>query len=190
MSFFKIGNKTRKFLRDWHRDLGYFFTGVILIYAVSGIAINHIKDWNPSYSITLVEKTVPTTTDWKKITEKDIKNILSAFGEKEYKKYYFPSQNKLKIFIEEGYITVWLNSGKAKLEKLEKRFLLAEMNFLHYNPAKLWTYFSDIFAIALIFITISGLIIVKGKYGFGKRGWWLVLAGCVVPVLVLYLYYW
>ena len=190
MISFKIGKKTRKFLRDWHRDLGYFFTGVILIYAISGIAINHLNDWNPSYSITVVEKNITLSTPWKNITEKDIKKIVTTFGEKEYKRYYFPSKNKIKIFIEDGTISVFLNNKKAKLEKLKKRFLLAEFNFLHYNPAKLWTYFSDIFAVALIFITISGLLIVKGKNSFSKRGWWLVLLGIIIPIVVLYLYYW
>ncbi|HKL38702.1 MAG TPA: hypothetical protein VJ876_07375, partial [Bacteroidales bacterium] len=43
--------KWRKLNRILHRDLGYFFFGMTLIYALSGIALNHIDDWNPSYSI-------------------------------------------------------------------------------------------------------------------------------------------
>ena len=42
----------RKINRVIHRDLGYFFTGMIIIYTVSGIALNHRNDWNPNYSIT------------------------------------------------------------------------------------------------------------------------------------------
>lgn len=34
-----------------HRDLGYFFTGFIIIFAVSGIALNHIDHWNPDFII-------------------------------------------------------------------------------------------------------------------------------------------
>ena len=187
---FDIGPKIRKFLRDWHRDLGYFFTGVILIYAISGIAINHIKDWNPNYSITTKEFTVNLPSDYKQISEKDIKTIIDKAGIASYKKYYFPNKNKLKIFVDDGTVSVDLKSGKADMELLKKRFLIAEMNYLHYNPVRLWTYFSDIFAVVLIFLAISGLVILKGKYGFAKRGWWLVIAGLVFPVLILVLYYW
>ena len=32
-----------------HRDFGYLAVGLTLIYAISGIAVNHIDDWNPNY---------------------------------------------------------------------------------------------------------------------------------------------
>ena len=34
-----------------HRDLGYFFSVLILIYCISGIALNHVDDWNPDFII-------------------------------------------------------------------------------------------------------------------------------------------
>ena len=43
----------RKWSRILHRDIGYFFIGTTLIYAISGIALNHMSDWNPNYSVTL-----------------------------------------------------------------------------------------------------------------------------------------
>src|SRR4051794_989227 len=33
-----------------HRYLGYFFFGLTVIYAISGLAVNHIEDWNPNYT--------------------------------------------------------------------------------------------------------------------------------------------
>src|SRR5437588_10613673 len=39
----------RAWLRAVHRDCGYLAVGFTLIYALSGIAINHIKDWDPSF---------------------------------------------------------------------------------------------------------------------------------------------
>jgi hypothetical protein len=186
---FDIGKKTRKFFIDWHRDIGYFFTGVILIYAISGIALNHLKDWNPSYSVEQKEFVVNVPQDYKQITESDVLSIVKKSGLSEYKKFYFPSSNKMKVFVKDGTISVNLKTGTATLERLKKRFLLAEMNYLHYNPVRIWTYFSDIFAVALIFLAVSGLMILKGKYGFRKRGWWLVLAGLVFPILILIIYY-
>ena len=49
----------RKWNRVVHRDFGYLFLGMTIIYALSGIAINHIKDWNPNYVLYTEEIQVP-----------------------------------------------------------------------------------------------------------------------------------
>lgn len=37
-------------LRGIHRDVGFLVVGFTLIYALSGLALNHVNDWNPSFS--------------------------------------------------------------------------------------------------------------------------------------------
>ena len=49
-SLFNMKN-LRKWSRILHRDIGFFFIGTTLIYAISGIALNHLSDWNPNYSV-------------------------------------------------------------------------------------------------------------------------------------------
>src|SRR5690348_18015606 len=39
----------RPWLRAIHRDAGYFGVGLTLVYALSGLAVNHIADWDPSF---------------------------------------------------------------------------------------------------------------------------------------------
>src|SRR5262245_42522096 len=39
----------RPWLRALHRDAGYFFVGLTFVYAVSGLAVNHIADWEPNF---------------------------------------------------------------------------------------------------------------------------------------------
>ena len=41
----------RKWNRVIHRDAGYIFFGMSIIYGLSGIALNHLDDWNPDYII-------------------------------------------------------------------------------------------------------------------------------------------
>jgi len=41
---------------------------------------------------------------------------------------------------------------------------------LHYNPNKIWTWFSDVFAGALILFALTSLFMVKGKKGIMGRG--------------------
>ena len=43
--------KWRKWIRILHRDIGYLATGLTVIYAISGVAVNHVDEWNPNYSI-------------------------------------------------------------------------------------------------------------------------------------------
>ena len=38
-----------KFNRVTHRDMGYLIAGLTIIYALSGIALNHKNNWNPNY---------------------------------------------------------------------------------------------------------------------------------------------
>ena len=43
--------KWRRFIRILHRDIGYVVAALTIIYSVSGIAVNHINDWNPNYIV-------------------------------------------------------------------------------------------------------------------------------------------
>ncbi len=178
--------KWRKWNRVLHRDLSYFFTGMTIIYALSGIALNHIQDWNPSYIIQTREIQLDKPYTREELNETTIKNLLEKYGErKTYKKYYFPANDQLKVFITGGSVYINLKSGKGLIEKISRRPLFYEINFLHYNPIRWWTWFSDIFCVALILITITGLLIIRGKNGITGRGWWMATLGLVIPVAAL-----
>ena len=41
----------RKWSRLLHRDLSFFFAGILMIYAISGFMLNHKKDFNSDYLI-------------------------------------------------------------------------------------------------------------------------------------------
>ncbi len=182
--------KWRKINRVVHRDLGYFFTGMILIYALSGIALNHMNHWNPNYIIKQ-HKTRLTVPDNFDTHEKEAaQQMARASGASaEYKNHYFPATGILKIFLEGGgSVVVDLQTGDTSIESIKKRPLFNEVNFLHYNPGKLWLWFSDIFAVALAILAITGLFILRGKNGITRRGAWLTTAGLLVPLVLLFLY--
>jgi hypothetical protein len=39
----------RLWLRAMHRDAGYLAVGLTIIYALSGLAVNHISAWDPNF---------------------------------------------------------------------------------------------------------------------------------------------
>ena len=75
--------------------------------------------------------------------------------------------------------------GEAFYEKLTRRPVLGAMTRLHYNPGRWWTWFSDLFAVGLVAIVASGLLLLKGPKGLRGRGGVELAAGIAVPLLFL-----
>lgn len=178
-----------KLNRITHRDIGYLIAGLTLIYALSGIALNHKHDWNPNYLIDNQEFSTKIPINRSTINDDVAKEILKDVpGNTEYKTYYFPSGNTLTIFVEGGSVRINTQNGSGVLERLSKRPLFYQVNFLHYNPGKWWKYFSDIYCLCLILVTITGLFLVKGRNGITKRGAILTIIGILLPILFLFVY--
>lgn len=180
----------RKWNRVIHRDAGYFFFGLFIIYAVSGIALNHREDWNPNYIITNRSFSSDLKISKNTISNAAVKELLLAIDEgDDFKKYYFPNPKTLKIFLEGGSVMFDIDNGEGSVEKIRKRPVFKEFNFLHYNnPKRFWTFYADLFSVFMILIAVSGLLIVRGKNGFARRGVWFVLIGLLAPFLVLILF--
>ncbi len=70
-------------------------------------------------------------------------------------------------------------------EFLRKRAVFYEVNYLHYNPNYWWMWFSDIYAVALIFLALTSFFIVKGKKGVVGRGAYYIIVGFVIPIVFL-----
>lgn len=173
-----------------HRDLSYLFAGVLIVYAVSGICLNHKRDFNSDYLIKLkkydIARSLPASQDG--YDEALVKSLLEPLEEDgNYTKYYFPSENTMKVFLKGGSsLTVNTRTGAAQYESVKKRPILGSLNRLHYNPSKNWTVFSDIFAACLIVITITGLVMVKGKKGLWGRGGIELSVGIAIPLLFIF----
>lgn len=169
-----------------HRDFGYFFFGMTIIYALSGIALNHIKDWNPNYIIQNESYNFEFIKNKSEITKNDVDKALTQIDELDnYKKHYSPKPYIVKIFIDGGSLEINTETGDAYLEKISRRPIFYHVNLLHYNPGRGWIYFSDFFAVSLILIAITGLFILKGKNGIKGRGAWLTAIGIIIPILFL-----
>jgi hypothetical protein len=182
--------KIRKWLRIIHRDMGYIFFGMSMVYGISGIALNHLDDWNPDYIIRISETALHDIPAVQDISRDVARSLARQINQNyEYRSHYFPRPDILKIFIKQGSVTINLNSGQTHIEVIKKRPVFREMNFLHYNkPKKLFTWFSDAFALSLILLAISGLFLIRGKKGITGRGAWLTALGIIIPVIFLLLY--
>jgi uncharacterized protein len=185
-------SKFMKALRKWsrilHRDIGFFFIGACIIYGISGIAINHLKDWNPNYSVSTRYFTTELNIT-KANAEEQIATLLEDLSIKEkYKTHYFPDKNTLRTYLtSSSTIEIDLSTGDGVVEILQRRLVFYEVNVLHYNPNKWWTWFSDIFAGSMILFALTSLFMVRGKKGAFGRGAIYIVAGIIIPLLILFL---
>jgi hypothetical protein len=178
-----------KLNRVTHRDIGYLIAGLTIIYAISGIALNHKSNWNPNYIFEHTPFKTDIRVDRQTFNNETAINILKIVNaESGFKTFYFPTGNKLTIFVDGGFVQVNSLTGEGVLEKVSKRPLFYQLNFLHYNPGRWWKYFSDIFCVALIIVTVTGLFIIKGRNGITKRGAILTITGIILPLLFLLIY--
>lgn len=180
----------RKWNNVIHRDLGYLCFGLTIIYAISGVAVNHIADWNPSYKIEHSTSSIDVSRLAQLAPEEMIVSILGQIGEEgKLKGNFWPDRETIKIFVEGNTVTVNLNTGAVGQEKVARRKGLFQINFLHLNhPKKMWTWFADLYAIALFILSCTGLFVLRGKKGISGRGAWLSAVGLGMPLVFLWLY--
>ncbi len=182
--------KWHKIIKVIHRDLGYFFFGMTIIFGISGLALNHRDHWNPNYIIRNEAFSVPFNLLHGNFDRKKAIEIAHKIDEDlTVRSHYFPNDSTVKIFLTEGSILIDLHKKSAILETIKRRTVFYEMNFLHYNkPKYLWTWFSDFFSFSLVIMACTGLFIIKGKNGLMKRGVWFVIIGILIPMAFLFFY--
>lgn len=183
--------KWRKLFRAIHRDLGYVVVALVLAYGLSGIAVNHIEDWNPNYSYddrSIDLGPIPAGTPGEQeayVTGKLGITRAAVRG------HFQESAHELRVFLDEGQeVKVDTRTGRGTYKGLSRRPVFFEVNALHLNNLKgIWTYVADAFAVAMILLALTGLTMMKGDRGITGRGKWFVGAGLLVPVgFIIYMY--
>jgi len=183
----KKGFKWRRWNRVIHRDMGYFFAALTIIYAVSGIAVNHVHDWNPNYQTTLERH------EFEPIEVASREAMVAQLIERlqlpsDYLSSYRPDPETVLIFYPGFEVTAHATQGVAFWETTRKRSGLFEVNFLHLNKGKgWWTWFADLYGLGLLLLVTSGLLMLRGGKGLVGRGKWFFAAGLAVPLFYLFL---
>ncbi|MBK7106233.1 MAG: PepSY-associated TM helix domain-containing protein [Ignavibacteriae bacterium] len=178
----------RKLNNDLHRDLGYFFSALVIVYSLSGLALNHVDDWNQDFIIQKDTLKIPAEYKFENISNNNIVELSRLVNHSKYKLYDSPTSDQVKIYYEDASFHIDFSRMLGFYEAVTKRFLFYEVNVLHRNSLKEWKWFSDIFAIALIFINVTGLFILKGKNGINGRGKWFIAAGFFPPIIALIIF--
>lgn len=179
--------KLRRLNIATHRDFGYFFSALIIIYCISGLALNHIDEWNSDFIIEKKDIRFQTSLS-NPLTAEAIENLTKEVGEVTHKVYDIPAPGKAKIYYDNATLLVDLADGTAVYEKISRRPVFYQANVLHRNSLRGWKWVSDIFAVMLILISVTGIFILKGQKGVMGRGKWFMAAGLLVPIIAILLH--
>lgn len=174
--------------RGIHRDFGYFYIGLIISFAASGLMMNHREHWHPEKYIVEVTEFQKQPFQSSAISDSSIRNFVAKeLQVKDKVKRHNLRKDKLKITCDNHDIEMDIKTGKGEIANFKKTPLIAQMMQLHKtNNSNWWIYYSDVFALSLIVIAVTGTFIMgKSKYSFKQRGWKLAIAGLLFPILFL-----
>jgi len=177
----------RRANRAVHRDAGYLVAGLTLLYALSGVAVNHRADWNPSWRI------APETRSFAPlpVTDRETMSagLVAALGLPGPPMASFRrAPERIELYYEGWTVEADVTAGVATVTRPRERSLLRDANYLHLNePKGAWTWLADAYAALLGTLAVTGLFVLRGRTGLGGRGKWLVVAG-LLPALAFLLW--
>jgi len=175
-----IQKRWRGWLRAVHRDFGYLAVGFTLIYALSGIAINHIKDWDPNFHAS--ERTLAITPVADATSDADAAAAVAAAAGTGTPDDVYRAGDEVRLGYADG-TQVTAIGDTVTVQARSPRFFLRVANWLHYNRGKpAWTYVADVYAVMLLYLAISGIFMIKGRLGLRFRGAVLITLGIAVPL--------
>jgi len=174
--------------RNTHRDIAYFYVGLILSFSISGIALNHRRSWNPTrYTYDKKEFTMQAPIPKDSANSRFAASFSKAHGFEDDMRRIGIDENILFISYASHDVDIDINTGKGKIESYKPVPVLNQMVKLHKDTSKWWIYFSDSFGIALFTLGLTGMFIEKGRLSFKSRGWKFALVGLLFPLVFLYL---
>lgn len=178
----------RRTFRAFHRDIGFAVSALLLAYSISGLAVNHMEDWNPNY--TFHERTIELGALPQGSYHEMQDFVASALNieSARVKGHFMESETQFRVFLSNAEeIGVDVRDGRGKFKQIKTRPGLYEINALHLNSIKgIWTWVADLFAILLIVLVVTGLFMMKGSRGLAGRGKYFIALGLLVPVVFIW----
>ncbi len=175
--------RVRPWLRALHRDLGYLAVGLTIVYALSGLAVNHIEDWDPNfhnYDATH-QLTPPLPNDDPAIAALLLQTLAI---EQPAREVYRSDADELTVELDGRSFHINTRSGHVLESGQRPRWLLRAANWLHLNRGKkAWTYIADGYAAGLLLLAGTGLFMLPGRKGLVGRSGVLVALGVAIPVI-------
>lgn len=176
-----IRKRWRAWLRTIHRDVGYLAVGFTVIYALSGIAMNHIDDWDPNFHATEVTRTITPIPD--EVSDAEAaRRIALAAGVTGKPDDVYRAGDEVRLSYPDGTkLTAIGDTLTAQTRRDRMFFRIAD--WLHATRGKqAWKFIADAYAVLLLYLAVSGVFMIKGRLGLRWRGAALIALGLTAPI--------
>ena len=188
-------------LRQWHWISSALCLAGMLLFAVTGITLNHASQISAKPAIVTLDTSLPqalltelqlsaaqqhiplSVHDW---LEQQLKQSI-RISNAEW------SSNELYLALPrpggDGWFSIDLGSGELLYESTDRGWI-AYFNDLHKgrNSGAAWSWFIDIFAGICVLFSVTGLWLLTRQTNMRPSTWPVTLAGLVIPLLIMLLF--
>ncbi len=188
-------------LRQWHWISSALCLAGMLLFAVTGITLNHASQISAKPAIVTLEQSLPepfitqlrlavtqqhiplSVQDWLK---QQLKQSI-RFNNAEW------STDELYIALPrpggDGWLNIDLTSGQLLYESTDRGWI-AYFNDLHKgrHTGAAWSWFIDIFAGICVLFSFTGLWLLLRQTKMRPSTWPVTLAGLLIPLLIMLLF--
>ena len=188
-------------LRQWHWISSALCLAGMLLFAVTGITLNHVSQISAKPAIETLEVVLPeplraelksafsqqtlpdSIQDW---LQQQLKRSISL-TDAEW------SADELYVALPrpggDGWLSIELDSGELLYESTDRGWI-AYFNDLHKgrNTGAAWSWFIDIFAAICVVFSLTGLWLLLRQSKMRPTTWPVTLAGLLIPLLIMLLF--
>lgn len=195
-SWFYLGS-----IRQWHWISSAVCLFGMLLFAITGITLNHAADIRATIKVQNIEDSVPlavlNTTQG--LQQGPLPTVFRhwlqtehaiAVGDTHVAEW---SDDEVYLSLPRPGGDAWLSldraSGELLYEKTERGWV-SYLNDLHKgrNTGQVWFWFIDVFAIACMVFCLTGLVLLYRYAGPRPTTWPTVGLGLVIPLLIVILF--
>lgn len=161
-------------MRIWHRYLGFFLSGIMAVYALSGV-IMIFRNTDTFKVSSIVEKTLDAG-----LSENELGQTLKL------KRFQATEVSEQKIVFKEG--TYNRQTGFVSYTKKELPYVLKKMEDMHKATSDQPLFFLNIFfGLSLLFFVVSSFFMFMPKSKIFRTGLYYTIAGLVLTIVVVYI---
>lgn len=188
-------------LRQWHWISSALCLAGMLLFAVTGITLNHASQISAKPLIVTLDSALPKPLLAElqlAATQQQLPSSVHNWLEQQLKQSINPthaewSSNELYLALPrpggDGWFSIDLGSGELLYESTDRGWI-AYFNDLHKgrNSGAAWSWFIDIFAGICVLFSFTGLWLLTRQTKMRPSTWPVTLAGLVIPLLIMLLF--
>ncbi len=188
-------------LRQWHWISSALCLVGMLLFAVTGITLNHAAQIEAKPKIIEHTASLPESLQQQLLSDQPgvgLPNDLRGWLEQELGidlagRDAEWSDGELYVALPrpggDAWLSLVLETGELEYESTDRGWI-SYLNDLHKgrNTGTAWSWFIDIFAAACVVFSLTGLLLLQRHAGGRPTTWPLVGAGLVIPVLLALLF--